>query len=154
MSYVTFVKTLDTTSYVSADTQNVFRNVNADGTTPTVPTSKLSSTNQILTSSINSAVGTNATVAKARSGFVTSITAFNSAATARYLKIYDKATAPTVGTDIPALVYVIPATSSINLDLEGQRFTNGISYALTTGALDSDTGAIGANEIKVSINYR
>lgn len=154
MSYVTFVKTLDTTSYVSADAQNVFRNVNGDGTIPTAPAAKVSATNQMLTSSVNSVVGTNATVAKSRSGFVTSVTAFNSAATVRYLKLYDKATAPTVGTDIPVLVYAIPATSSINLDLEGQRFSNGISYALTTGALDTDTGALAANEVKVSINYR
>lgn len=154
MIYVTFVKTLDTTSYVSADTQNVFRNINADGTIPAAPAIKLSSTNQQLTSSINSAAGTNGTVAKTRSGYVTSIMAFNSAATVRYLKLYDKATAPTVGTDIPVLVYAVPATSSINLDLEGQRFTNGIAYATTTGALDSDTGAVGANDLKISVNYR
>lgn len=153
-AFVNFNKTLDTTSFVKPDVQNVFVVSNPDGSVFTAPSSSLSTYNQGQTSSINSAATTNATVAKNKAGYITSIYASNANAAVRYLKIYNKATAPTVGTDTPVLVYAIPAAGSINFDLEGQRFSNGISYAVTTGVADSDTGAVAANEVKVSINYR
>lgn len=154
VAYINFSKTLDTTGYVRPDAQNVYALFNADGSAFTAPTASLSTYNQGQTSSLNSASGTNATIAKNKPGYLTSVYASNANAAVRYLKIYNKATAPTVGTDTPVLVYAIPATGSINFDLEGQRFSNGISYATTTGVADSDTGAVAANEIKVSLNYR
>ena len=154
MSYVTFNRVVDTTSFVTAESQNYFsiRNDAGSVTTPATASNSVSGINQ--TYSLNSLATTNANVIKAKSGYVTSIQASNANAAVRYLKIYNKATAPTVGTDIPVAVYALPAASSVHFDLEGQRFSNGIAIALTTGVADSDTAAVAANEIKVSINYR
>lgn len=97
----------------------------------------------------SSAATTNATVAKASAGTLHAISGYNSNAAVRYLKIYNKATAPTVGTDTPILTLAIPATSAIPPTLlpMGMYFSAGISYALTTGAADADTAAVGAGDI-------
>ena len=106
-------------------------------------------------SNINSAASTNATAVKATAGSVYNIVASNANAAVRYLKLYNKATAPTVGTDVPIIVIPIPATGfvSVNLGLLGHRFTTGIALAITTGMADSDTGAVAASEIKVATAY-
>lgn len=96
-----------------------------------------------------SANSTNATVGKNAAGTLHAISGYNSNAAVRYLKVYNKATAPTVGTDTPVLTIAIPATSAIPPTLlpMGLYFSAGISYALTTGAADADTGAVGAGDI-------
>lgn len=72
-----------------------------------------------------------------------SIKANNTANTvACYLKIYDKATAPTVGTDVPVFVFKVAASASFehtfNMAL-GHKFTVGIGIGCTTGAGVTDT---------------
>ena len=72
-----------------------------------------------------------------------------------YLKIYDKATAPTVGTDTPKIT--IPLfTSHTYIDeiMGGIDFSLGIGVGATTGLADADTGAPGANEIVVTLLYK
>lgn len=103
----------------------------------------------------NSAASTNATSTKASAGTVWSVVASNINAAARYLKLYNKASAPTVGTDTPVLTIPLPpgAVTSINLGANGLRFGTGIAWALTTGAADNDTGAVAAGEHKVAIAY-
>jgi hypothetical protein len=105
-----------------------------------------------------SAATTNATSVKASAGQVYGIQVFNSNAAIRYLKLYDKASAPTVGTDVPVKVIAIPGNTAgagvvapISI---GAAFSNGIAFALTTGAADSDTGAVAANEIIVNLDYK
>lgn len=99
------------------------------------------------TSRILSAAGsTNATSAKAGAGILRKIIGYNARASAVYLKVYDKATAPTVGTDIPVLTFYLPATGAFALDVN-QYFATGIAYALTTGVADADTGAVTAADI-------
>ena len=106
-------------------------------------------------SNINSAATTNATSVKASAGTVYSVTASNINAAIRYLKFYNKASAPTVGTDVPVITIPIPAGGAINIPFgtTGHRFATGIALAITTGAADSDTGAVAANEIKVATAY-
>lgn len=105
-----------------------------------------------------SAASTNATSLKGSAGQVGSVTCTNINAGQRYLKFYNKATAPTVGTDVPVYVYPIPGntagagvTHSIPAGIE---FTTGIAWALTTGPTVADTGAVAASEIVVSIAYK
>jgi hypothetical protein len=108
-------------------------------------------TNNIL----NSAATTNATSVKASAGSVFTIVATNINAAARFLKLYNKASAPTVGTDVPVVTLSIPA-SGVPLVVDsslGIRFTTGIAYAITGAAADTDTTAVAAGEIKVSISY-
>lgn len=103
-----------------------------------------------------SAATTNATSVKASAGTLGHVSASNVNAAPRYLKFYNKASAPTVGTDVPVLTYIIPgntagAGTNIPLPPQGINFSTGIAFAITTGAADSDTGAVAANEI--IINY-
>lgn len=104
-----------------------------------------------------SAASTNATSLKASAGTLYSITAFNLNAAVRYLKFYNKASAPTVGTDTPVATFAIPASATgagftITFPF-GFDFSTGIAYATTTGAADSDTAAVAANEIFVVGTY-
>lgn len=105
-----------------------------------------------------SAASTNGTSVKGSAGHVYGIQAFNTNAAARYLKLYNKASAPTVGTDTPVKVLTIPGnTAGAGLIVEsdkGLAFGTGIAFALTTGVADSDTGAVAANELVVNIDYK
>ncbi len=101
-----------------------------------------------------SAASTNATSVKASAGQVYSIVATNSNAAARYLKLYNKASAPTVGTDTPVQVYMLPAGGGVSITLPvGMIFATGIALATTTGAADSDTGAVALSEILINLTY-
>lgn len=104
-----------------------------------------------------SAASTNATVVKASAGQLYDIEVYNLNASPRYLKLYNKATSPSVGSDTPVRTILIPGNTagggvvrSIPL---GLAFSTGIAFALTTGIADSDTGAVAANEIAVNLGY-
>ena len=99
------------------------------------------------------AATTNATVVKASPGQVWEIIVNNVNAAVRYLKLYNKATAPTVGTDVPVLTLAIPAASVQQCRLWGADFTAGISFATTTEATDVGATAISANESVINIGY-
>jgi hypothetical protein len=102
-----------------------------------------------------SAATTNATSVKASAGTVNHIVVSNVNAAVRYFKLYNKASAPTVGTDTPVLTLAIPPASvqSIVLGTRGLRLSTGIAYALTTGIAVADTGAVAASEHAVHISY-
>lgn len=105
-----------------------------------------------------SAASTNATSLKASAGKLMSLYAVNLNAAVRYLKFYNKASAPTVGTDTPVYTYPIPASTTgagfiLHLPPDGVAFGTGIAYAVTTGVGDSDTGAVAANDIIVNGSY-
>lgn len=103
---------------------------------------------------VSAAATTNATVAKASAGDVHMVSGYNAAAAVRYLKIYNKATAPTVGTDTPVLTLALAPSSAFNIPLWGQYFATGIAYALTTGSADADTGALTlADVVGLNITY-
>lgn len=95
---------------------------------------------------LSSAATTNATSVKTTRGALRRIIGYNAAATARYLKIYDTAVAPTVGTDTPRKTYYLPATSGFAFDLD-DYFGQGIGYGLTTAAADNSTAAVAAGDI-------
>jgi hypothetical protein len=98
---------------------------------------------------IAAAAGTNATSVKTSAGSVNAIIAGNNAASARYVKFYDKASAPVVGTDTPLFTLILEASIApalIKLDM-GIPFSSGIAYAITGGVADSDTTAVTANDV-------
>jgi len=110
-------------------------------------------------SKLISATSTNATSIKASAGVVYGIYAVNSNSTVtnfRYVKLYNKASAPTVGSDTPTNVYSLPGTGGgvIAIPPTGMAFTTGIALAITTGAPDNDTGSVAANEIVVNVCYK
>lgn len=107
------------------------------------------------TSRLISAATTNATVAKASGGKLFGWSCSNINAAVRYLKIYNKATAPTVGTDVPQLTLALPPGLVTHAQFPmGITFTAGISFALTTAAADADTGAVAAGEQVVNLLLR
>lgn len=124
---------------------SVVNAITADQGTPRTPTASI----------INSAATTNGTSVKNAGGNIYSIVASNTNAAARFLKLYNLATAPTVGTSAVALTIAIPANGFVNLDFGtyGVRFGTGIALAITGAAVDSDTTAIGAGEVKVCTSY-
>jgi hypothetical protein len=106
-------------------------------------------------STINSAATTNATSIKASAGTVFSIMVSNTGGAAAFVKLYNKASAPTVGTDVPVITISVPASGTVTLPLGvvGVRFTTGIALAITNLAADSDTTAVAANQVKSLISY-
>ena len=97
---------------------------------------------------------TNAVSVKASAGQVYTVTISNANAAARYLKLYDKASAPTVGTDTPIATILLPAGSQQQLVWpNGLPFASGIAFAMTTGQADSDTAAVAANEHSLTLTY-
>jgi hypothetical protein len=101
---------------------------------------------------------TNAQSVKASAGQVYVIDATNTNAAPRYLKLYNLATAPTVGTSTPVMTLMIPGNTAgagrILSDAHGFAFGTGIASAITTGAADSDTGAVAANEVIFHLGYK
>ena len=114
-----------------------------------------SSTNALSVSKRISTADTNAAVIKSSAGRIYSIFASNNSSSWRYLKIYSKATAPTVGTDVPVAVFGIPAGASIapNYADLGLYIATGMAMSITAGVADSDATAIAANEVAVTITY-
>ena len=88
-----------------------------------------------------SGAGLNATAVKGSPAKLTILNIVNGAATLRYFKIYNKASAPTVGTDIPLITITLPnGSSSFTLPaFIGIDFSVGLSFACTLGVGDDDT---------------
>lgn len=101
-----------------------------------------------------SAASDNATLVRAGATRLRHITVNNVNAAVRYLHLFDKATAPTTGTDTPKLTIPIAAGSVVNLPLAdgGFMFELGLGYTLTT-TIGSGAGNVSANEHVVSLGY-
>lgn len=104
------------------------------------------------------AATTNATTVKASAGNVYSISVYSINAAARYLKFYNKASAPTCNSDTVVYKVMIPGNTAgtgavIPLPV-GLFFSTGISFCATTGIADSDNTAVAASEIIVSLGYQ
>lgn len=101
-----------------------------------------------------SANSTNATSVKASAGQVFGWVLWNDNAAHRFFKLYNKASAPTVGTDTPVMTIGLPPDASVHVEfVTGIEFDTGIGFGTTTGVADSDTGAVAANEILVNLFY-
>ena len=101
-----------------------------------------------------SAASTNATSVKASAGNLFEITASNVTATATFVKLYNKASAPTVGTDVPVLTISVPANTTVAMQFgsQGKRFATGIALAVTAAAAATDTAAAVAG-VQLSATY-
>lgn len=99
-------------------------------------------------SRINAAASTNATSLKASAGIIRTIDVFNVAAYNVFLKLYNKASAPTVGTDTPVMTIPIPAGGGYSKTWpSGFPFSTGIAYAITKLQTDSDTTVLVAGDL-------
>ena len=106
------------------------------------------------TYNVVTAASTNSAVVKATAGMLYEITISNPTATAAYVKLYNKAAAPTVGTDVPVLTQAVAAgaTVALNFGQVGKRFATGIGIACTAAAAASDTGVSVAG-IQINATY-
>ena len=128
---------------------------NTANTTPWLVTSSPGTSGGYLISRRISTATTNAVSAKASAGQVYGYYIYNDSNQTRYVKLYNKATAPTVGTDTPVMTIPIPSGSAANVDFSnGIAFATGIAFAMTTGMADTDTGAVAANEVVLNLFYK
>jgi hypothetical protein len=129
--------------------------VGIDQTTPGTTNAVVSTPATPTPFALSSANTTNATSIKNAAGTLYTIACSNNGAAAAFVKLYNKASAPTVGTDVPALVIPIAASSvqSLNLGETGHRFATGIALAITNLVADSDTTAVVAAQVKVIADY-
>ena len=104
---------------------------------------------------LSAAATTNGTSVKATAGAVKSVQGYNAKAAAVYLKLYNKASAPTVGTDVPVKTIYLPASSAFAFDFPaGYSFATGIAYALTLAAANADaTALVSADIICLNVDY-
>jgi hypothetical protein len=102
------------------------------------------------------AVGTNADQNLIATGkrVVYSLAVSNANAAVRYVKLYNKATAPVVGTDVPVAVFALPAVNGINMEFSaGLAFPLGLGIGLTTGSADNNSTGVTAGESIVTLSY-
>ena len=106
-----------------------------------------------------SAASTNSNNVKGSAGTIYEVTAINTTSTIYYLKLYDKATAPTCGTDTPVHTYPIPVNSTngggftINFSSVGLAFANGIGFCLT-GAIADNDATNAATGVAMNFSYK
>ena len=106
------------------------------------------------TYNVVTAASTNSAVVKSTAGTLYEITISNPTATAAYVKLYNKTTAPTVGTDVPVLTQAVAAGATVALSFGqvGKRFATGIGIACTAAAAATDTG-VSVADIQINATY-
>lgn len=94
------------------------------------------------------AAGTNAASVKNSSGRVVGWCFANTTAAWKYVRLYNLAVAPTVGSSTVAQTIGVPP-NGVNVALSGVGigFATGIALAVTGGAADADTTATAANDV-------
>ena len=126
----------NTAGYLTATAGHVFNGTSWDRDRKASGVSRVAS----------SAASGNPAFAKASAGDLKNISGQNGAAIT-YVHFYNKATAPTLGTDTPVISFAIPANANFNIRLpdRGLYFGTGIAYAFTTDiATIPTTGAAAA----------
>lgn len=108
---------------------------------------------------VNSLASTNGALILTGTSGLQAFWATNTGATAAFVKLYNKATAPTVGTDVPEMIIPVPAAvagvpgvAQVTPGFNGHRFPLGLGIAITGGVADSDTTAVAAGQVKVKIS--
>ena len=82
------------------------------------------------------------------------ITNVKGSSAAVFLKLYDKATSPTVGTDTILKTLACPSGQSVNFQFPmGIYFSAGISLGITADMVDSSTTGVGAADCIIHLDY-
>lgn len=95
---------------------------------------------------------------KNAAGTIYTLAAMNQNVNQRYLKLFDKGSTPSPGTDLPVQTYMIPGASAgagavIPLPV-GLLFANGIGFAITGQISDTDATTVGASDVVVNIAFK
>jgi hypothetical protein len=106
----------------------------------------------------NSSISTGAvleTEIKGSAGQLYYVGITNLDATNVYARLYNDTAANTDETDTPIGRFLVPTGGGFMLPVPvGAEFSAGITLRITTGAADTDTGALSANEVFVSYCYK
>lgn len=100
------------------------------------------------------AASTNAASVKATAGQVYAWHIFNNAAYPVYVKLFNLAAAPTVGTSVPTQTIGVQAGTAVNgVSPVGVYYNTGIAIAITKGIADTDATAVLADDCVVDLEY-
>lgn len=100
-----------------------------------------------------SAASTNLANIKNAAGRLVGWSITNTNAAWRYVKLHNLATAPTAGASVFMTIGIPPnGTRELAIDA-GVAFTTGIAISTVTGAADTDTTAVGANDLIIEIFF-
>lgn len=79
----------------------------------------------------------------------------NVSAALKYVKLYNKATAPTVGTDTPYLTIPLGPGQALWVPMPPQMliFPTGLGIAITGAAAAADTTAVAAGDVNLILSY-
>ena len=90
-----------------------------------------------------STASTNAALIVAGDRTLYELTAFNPTATAVFIKLYNKATSPAIGTDVPVVTIPVAPGALVAMEFgsEGKDFALGIGIGITANAVHTDTVA-------------
>ena len=101
----------------------------------------------------------NSTLVKASAGVLYGYSLFSIANTTVYLKLYNKATAPTVGTDTPLFRAGVTDPGGVlgvhvsEFFPNGLTFDTGIGFGAVAALVDSDTTALTVSEGYINLYY-
>lgn len=116
---------------------------------------RANSTGAATISKFTAAASTNAASIKASAGRVVGWSLTNTTASVKYFRFFNKASAPTMGTDSPVFVITVPANGIAAANHEGGiGFATGIAIACTGAVADLDTTVTAANDVIGAIFYQ
>ena len=104
-----------------------------------------------------SIAGTNGTLVSASARRLVAGQIYNASTSVRYVSFYNKSTAPIVGTDTPFVTIAVMPNSVLSISgvigNYGAAVISGLGFGVTGGFADTDTTAIGAGEVTLSLLY-
>jgi hypothetical protein len=124
--------------------------------TPSSVVSVAQSTTVGLTiSSVIISTTTNATLVSSTPRSLYKVEVFNVSSTPAFLKMYNLASAPTVGSSLVVARYAAVPNGFISTTDVGDLYTTGLSYTFTTNLIDTDTTVIAnSSTYIVNLHYR
>jgi len=105
---------------------------------------------------VKAAASTNLTSIKSGRTKLYRYTLRNSTASAKYLKIFNKASAPVIATDTALLIetVIIPANGTASyLNPAGKEIASGLAYAITGALSETDTTNTAVDDVVGSFDY-
>lgn len=141
--------------HVTVDNANANGRATSANSSPVVPSAAPTTWHLIAANS------TNATSVKASATTLLGCQLGGVGSTPAFLKIYNKASSPTVGTDTPVKTLIIPAASTaangagsnINFGPGGLTLGTGFAAAVTGVITDADTTAVAAATFAINCDY-
>jgi hypothetical protein len=100
---------------------------------------------------------TNATLVAGRSSALTGWSAVNTSAATRWVRLYNKATAPVPASDAALIVMRIPLPagqrSDVQIGSNVEWLSAGLAFDITGAAADTDATAVTAGDVTVAFFY-